>query len=383
MKIGIDGRSLNTNRAIFRYTKNLLNYLSQIDKENEYFLFMEGGQNLDHVNYLNLSVNWRLIKAPHKIVLRDHFFFERFIRGYDLDVFFHPDNTEFLHCHPRSVVAIHDLIPYILPKLSLSSNFLTRKRQEFYLSLQKKAIITSAQHVITMSRNSQKDLVNILGLENGKITVTHEAAETAYKPVLKTEVVSVLEKYGVAGDYIFCHAGFSPYKNIFGLVTAFCEFARYNPGVSLVLGGTYQKTDPYFKKVSALIKKYGLYDKIIFTGYIPEENLPAVYSGAVAFVYPSFYEGFGIPPLEAQACGVPVLCSNTSSLPEVVGGSALLFAPESTEDICEKMAKIYADGALRNELIGLGFNNVKRFSWQKCARETLSVFENVYRSVKI
>lgn len=379
MKIGIDGRSLNTNRAIFRYTKNLLNSLAQIDRENEYFLFMEGGQNLDKVSFLNLSVNWRLVKAPRKIVLKDHFLFERFMRGFNLDVFFHPDNTEFLHCHPRSIVAIHDLIPYLLPKLCLSTNWLVRKRQELYLAMQKRAVLTSARHIITMSQNSQSDLINVFGLEKEMVSVTHEAVEDSYRPVPKKEAYDAASKYGVSGEYIFCHAGFSPYKNILGLVSAFCGFSRYNPAVSLVLGGAYKKGDSYLKIITTLIKKQGLSERVVFTGYIPEENLPAVYSGATAFVYPSFYEGFGIPPLEAQACGVPVLCSNNSSLPEVVGDAALLFDPRSPEEMTEKLARVCNDAGLRNKLIELGFNNVKRFSWVRCARETLEIFNKIHR----
>lgn len=383
MKIGIDGRSLNTDRAIFRYTKNLLNSLSEIDEENEYLLFMEGAQPLNDIKYLNLSVNWRLVKAPHKIVLKDHFLFHNFIKRFNLDLFFHPDNTEFLSCHPRSVVAVHDLIPYLLPKLSLSSNPLVRKQQDLYFYLQKKAIINSSSHVITMSNNSKKDLANVFGIKNDSISVTYESVEATYKPVPKPETLDILEKYGVDGDYIFCHAGFSPYKNVLRLVEAFFEFSKYNPGVSLVLGGAYQMDDSHYKEINGVLGKYLLHDKVIFTGYIPEEQLPAIYSGALLFVYPSMYEGFGIPLLEAQACGVPVVCSNTASLPEVVGNSAVVFDPLSVADMAEKLAKVYANEGLRRELVEAGFTNVKRFSWSRCAKETLKVLEDVYKSVKI
>ncbi len=383
MRIGIDGRSLSTNRAIFRYTKNLLNSLSEIDKENEYLLFMEGDQPLNDIKYLNLSTNWKLIKAPRKIVLKDHLCFNNFIKKFSLDVFFHPDNTEFLICHPRSVVTVHDLIPYIFPKLSLSSNLLKRGSQNLYLSLQRKAILRSARHIITVSNNSKSDLIRLFGMTPDFVSVTQESVEDVYRPVSKTETIKVLASYGVSGDYIFCHAGFSPYKNLLNLVEAFFEFSKYNSGISLVLGGAYQRRDPYFKKINDILGKYLLHDKVIFTGYIPEESLPAIYSGALLFVYPSLYEGFGIPLLEAQACGVPVVCSNTASLPEVVGDSAVLFNPLSVSDIAEKLVRVYANDGLRKELTELGFINVKRFSWLKCARETLSVLETVYKTVKL
>lgn len=383
MKIGIDGRSLTTNRAIFRYTKNLLNSLSEIDKENEYFLFMEGDQSLNDLKYLNLSINWRLIKAPQKIVLKDHFFFKSFIKNFYLDLFFHPDNTEFLLCHPRSVVTIHDLIPYILPQLSLSSNLLKRISQNLYLALQRKAILRSASHIITVSNNSKADLVKLFGIMPDFISVIHESAESSFKPVSKPETLEVTSSYGIEGDYIFCHAGFSPYKNLLNLVEAFFEFSKHNPGVSLVFGGAYQKNDPYFKKIYEALGKYLLRDKVIFTGYILENHLPSIYSGAVLFVYPSLYEGFGIPVLEAQSCGVPVVCSNSSSLPEVVRESAVVFDPLSVSDMAEKLVRVYANDGLRRELIEFGFTNVRKFSWNRCARETLKVFEDVYKSVKI
>lgn len=383
MKIGIDGRSLDTNRAIFRYTKNLLNSLSEIDKENEYLLFMEGDQPLNNINYLSLSLNWRLVKAPHKIVLRDHLLFNNFIKNFGLDILFHPDNTEFLICHPRSVVTIHDLIPYIFPQLSLSSNLPERWGQNLYLALQRKAVLSSSKHIITVSNNSKADLVKLFGVSPDFISVTQESVEDTYKPVSKPEIIKVLDSYGVDGEYIFCHAGFSPYKNLLNLVKAFLAFSKYNPGVSLVFGGAYRRNDPSFKEINQLLGKYLLHDKVIFTGYIPEEHLPAIYSGAILFVYPSLYEGFGIPPLESQACGVPVICSNTASLPEVVGDSALLFDPYSVSDIEEKLVKVYSNNDLRRELVKLGFVNVKRFSWLKCAKETLSVFEDVYKSVRL
>jgi glycosyltransferase involved in cell wall biosynthesis len=121
----------------------------------------------------------------------------------------------------------------------------------------------------------------------------------------------------------------------------------------------------------------------LLTGYIPEENLPAIYSGAILFVYPSLYEGFGIPLLEAQACGVPVVCSDTSSLPEVVGESAVTFDPSNVSDIADKIVRVYSNEVLREKLTGLGFINVKKYSWLRCAKETLSVFEAVYKSIKL
>lgn len=379
MRIGIDGRNLKTNRAIFRYTKNLLNWLSIIDKNNEYLLFMEGEQALSEINYLNLSLNWRLVKAPGKIVLRDHWFFKKFIDKQKLDIFFHPDNTEFLNCHPRSVVTIHDVIPFLLPEFSLSQKFVLRWRQELYLKLQRKAIKNSARHIIAVSENTKKDAIGVFGLKGESISVIYEAAEEAYKPAGPDEIAKVKGEYGLSGDYIFCHAGFSSYKNILLLVTAFADFSRLVPGVSLVLGGTYNRKDSYQRQIFGEINKRLLNDRVIFTGFIKESKLPSVYSGAKLFVYPSLYEGFGLPILEAQACGVPVLCSGVSSLPEISGSGAEFFDPNDASDLLNKMLKIYRSGLISKDLVTQGFLNAGKFSWKKAAEQTLEVFESVFK----
>lgn len=382
MRIGIDGRNLKTNRAIFRYTKNLLNSLSQIDKKNDYFLFLEGEELIDEVNYLNLSSNWRLIKAPRRIVLKDHWFFNKFIEPFQLDVFFHPDNTEFLKCHPHSVVTIHDLIPYLLPDLSLSANKISRWRQNIYLNLQKKSLSASAKHIIAVSENTKRDLVKIFGLSPETITVIYESAEDSYRAAGAGEILEVRKTYHLNGGYFFCQTGFSPYKNALILVEAFDGFSRTNPGISLVLGGAYEEKGNYYRRVVEEVNRRHLNDKVIFTGFVPEALLPALYSGAESFIYPSLYEGFGLPPLEAQACGVPVLSSNAASLPEIVGDGAVYFNPTDVSGLSKSMGDIYNNQLLRKKLTGLGFENLKRFSWVKCAEKTLEVFTTVAKTIK-
>lgn len=384
MKIGIDGRSLKTSRAIFRYTKNILNNLSLIDKDNEYFLFVEGGEELANLNYLNLSLNWRLVKAPTKIVFRDHFFFYDFLKRFSLDLFFHPDNTEFLNCLPRSVVTIHDLIPYRFPELSLSANPLKRLRQNLYLNLQKRALNNSSRFVITVSENSKNDIIGFLGISSDKIAVIPEAVEPNFRPSSQNEILEVKNKYRIEGEYLFCHSSFSAYKNLIRLIDAFALIARDFPNLQMVFGGHVSDSDwqgkNYYRRLVSKITSFGLSNKVIFTDFVPEEILPALYSGAKIFVYPSLYEGFGIPILEAQACDLPVVTSRTSSLPEVSGDSALLADPLDMADIAEKISSFLRNENLRLNYVGRGRENVKRFSWQKSARETIEVFRKVYEA---
>ncbi len=381
MQIGIDGRSLKTSRAIFRYTKNLLNELSRIDTNNEYYLFIEGNQELKDLENLKLKLNWKLVKAPNKLVIKDHFYFYSFLANYRLDLFFHPDNTEFLNCHPRSVVTVHDLIPYLLPEQSLSENPWTRMRQKVYLSLQKKALLRSAFSIITVSQNSQTDLIKFLGLPPDKISVTPEAAESSYKPESAEKIARVKEKYAVNGSYIFCHSGYSRYKNVVKLVEAFPQVLKIFPDLMLVLGGAIPSGrlagKSYYRRVLQTVKSLGLAGKVIFTGFVEEDLLPSLFSGAKVFACPSLYEGFGLPVLEAQACGAPVLCSNRASLPEVAGAAALYFDPENVSEMAEKMIGLLKDTDSRQDLVRRGFENAKQYSWARCARETLAVFERV------
>lgn len=377
MKIGVDGRDLKTGRAIFRYTRSLLNALAQIDSENEYFLFLEGEELLGGLDFLKLDKNWRLVKAQPKIVLRDHFFFARFLKRFELDVFFHPDNTEFLFCHPKSIVTVHDVIPFLLPKLSLSGDPLTALRQKIYLFLQARSLRWAARRLITVSENSKRDLVRLFNLNESKVSVIYEAVDESFRPASPARVFEIRQKFGLNENYLFCHGGYSPYKNLERLLAAFAHLAAKRADLQLVLGGA-KKDHDHFRQVLRQIKLLGLDSRVVLTDYVAEEDLGPLYTGARLLVYPSLYEGFGLPILEAQACGTPVVCSNRASLPEVAGLGADYFNPEDVGDMNQKMESLLRSVDRPRELREEGFRNVARFSWEKCARQTLEVFEKVH-----
>ncbi|MCL5004193.1 MAG: glycosyltransferase family 4 protein [Patescibacteria group bacterium] len=382
MRIGIDGRNLNTGRAIFRYTKNLVNSLARLDTKSEFFLFLDGQTKLQDADFLSLTPNWRLVAAPSKWVLRDHLLFKHFIDRFNLDIFLHPDNTEFLFCHPKSVVVLHDLIPYLLPNQTLSPNQLDRLRQRFYLYLQRKALKSSAA-IITVSQNSKADISRLFGIDEEKITVVYEGTESSFKPPSADGIENVLIKFKLGKDYFLCHSGFSPYKNLLCLVEAFDFFSKEFPAYQLVLSGKISDSQTrdggkYYQSVRKEVERRGLASKVIFAGFVEEADLPALYGGARGFVYPSLYEGFGLTPLEAQACGTPVACSNRASLPEVVGKSALMFDPEKTSEISDALLQLAGDENLRRQLIDEGLKNVSRFSWEACAAGVLKVLVSIY-----
>ena len=183
-----------------------------------------------------------------------------------------------------------------------------------------------------------------------------------------TAVAAVKERYGIEGDYFLYLGTLQPRKNLVRLIAAFAHAGLGTP--ILVLAGRpgWRGDEP-----AALAYRLGLQERVLFPHYVPQEDKAALLSGALAFVFPSLHEGFGLPVLEAQACGCPVICSNTSSLPEVAGEGALLVDPTDTAALAAALAHIAQDAALREELTERGYANLRRFSWQQCARTVLGV----------
>jgi glycosyltransferase involved in cell wall biosynthesis len=266
--------------------------------------------------------------------------------------------------HPRaSLVTIHDLGYLHFPEAH-------PWRQRLYLDLSTRWSARAATHVLAISEATKSDLVTRYGIPSGKITVAHHGRDKGLAPVRDpAQIEAAKARHGIAGDYILYLGTLQPRKNLSGLVEA---FASLRSETTLVLAGRHGWLyDDLFSQVGRL----GLEGRISFPGYIPDGDKAALLSGALAFVFPSLYEGFGLPVLEAQACGCPVITSSTSSLPEVAGDGALLVDPIDTDAIANAMRRVAADPALRQTLVERGFVNVHRFSWTISAQTVLSVIE--------
>lgn len=371
MRIGIDARILGTSRALDYYTRNLVASLIKLDKENQYVLLISGRKQLTFLQ--NLVVDYRVI--PKKVVLKDHLLFKTYLKGLDLDLIFHPDNTEFLSCLGRSVVTLHDVVPWKFPELVLSHDPIENLRQRAYFSLQKFALKRSSQ-IITVSESSKKEIIETLGIDENKITVTYESIDERFSNPQKGNLKEVLKKYNIDRDYIFYIGGLEEYKNVRNLIEAYSQLSRKE---KLVIGG---KTEGQglgarssYPELINLIKSKGLYDWVIFTGFIEDQDLPLLYSEAKVFVYPSLYEGFGIPPLEALKSGVPVVASNIPPIKELVGEAALLIDPLKAEEIALAIKKVIKlNSEERDILIKEGKDWVDKFSWEKTALKTIEIF---------
>jgi glycosyltransferase involved in cell wall biosynthesis len=263
--------------------------------------------------------------------------------------------------HPRrSVVTVHDLGYLYFPEAH-------PPRQRWYLDRSTRWHKIAAAHLLADSAATKRDLINNYHADPDKITVAYPGLDPSIKRVADpNEIARVKAKYHIDGDYLLYLGTIQPRKNLQRLIAA---FAACNLHPALVLAG---KPGWYSEQLLQHTN-----DHVKFIGYVEAADKSALLSGAKAFVFPSLYEGFGFPVLEAMACGVPVLCSNTSSLPEVAGDAALLVNPLEADDIARGLLEIMTNEDLRKTLIERGYQQAQRFTWQACADVVLKVFEEV------
>ena len=246
----------------------------------------------------------------------------------------------------------------------------------------------------SISGATRDDLVRHTGVHSEKITVIHHGLSERFQPVASPDLLAAAQaRYGISGPYFFYIGTIQPRKNLTRLIEAFAmleardlgleaseEVARSNPqplasSLRLVIAG---KRGWLTEAIERRAAELGVADRVLFTGYVPDGDVPALLSGALGFVFPSLYEGFGMPVLEAMACGAPVLASNSSSLPEVAGDAALLVDPTNTAAIAAAMARLAQEPALRAELRARGLARAAQFTWERCAEQTLAVLRGAY-----
>jgi len=273
------------------------------------------------------------------------------------------------------IITVHDLIRYF--DLKGYSTFIHRpnRRDRFYLSLDYRGV-KKAAGVVAVSKATKRDLVRYLGVPEERISVVCEGVDhRLFKPTSRR-----LVDY----PYLLFVGSEHPRKNLAGLLEAFSKLKSRGgfKDLKLVKVGRAGRPEAKFREHTLrIVKELGLSNEVVFTDYVACEDLPAYYSGAECFILPSFYEGFGLPPLEAMACGCPVVVSNVTSLPEIVGEAAIKVNPHDTDSIARALLRVLTDEQLKQELVARGIKRAGRFSWGKAARETLKVYGNVKRSL--
>jgi glycosyltransferase involved in cell wall biosynthesis len=375
MKIGIDiSLTIGEKAGVGYYTANLVDALAKIDRINQYMLY-PFFYHIYHPEFKTAVTpsqkNFHLHseKMPEKIIYR--LWHSPIPRKWILG------NVDILHsttfCAPRDhygklILTIYDISFLTFPECHTEAN----RRHCLKGTLD---AIRYADCIIAISNHGKQELVKYFDVDPDKIVVTHLAAKGIFVPCGLEEQNRVLEKYGIPRDFIFTVGSYEPRKNIGTLVRAYVNLPENvkNQHPLVIAGGKgWLNSD-----IDALIESQAS-SMIRRIGYVDEQDLPALYSAAAAFVYPSLYEGFGIPILEAMSCGTPVITSNTSSMPEISGNAALFFDPTNVKQLITLLLEVIGNEKLREELSQKGIERAKQFSWEKTARATLKIYEDLY-----
>lgn len=286
------------------------------------------------------------------------------IRRFNPDIY-HPTYYRFPEgIDPASVVTVHDMIYELYP-----DSF----EDAFEISARKHDCVERADHVIAVSENTKRDLMAIFDIPPEKISVIHLAASPFFKPVDEDALASLRASFGIQDEFLLYVGGRAHYKNFKTLLEAYADW-MYAGDIPLVCVGI---ADKWTDMEASILANANISDSVELVGEVRDVELRLFYNAAIALVYPSQYEGFGIPPLEAMQCGTPVVASNASSIPEVVGDAGIYIDPHNKTDIREALTTVVSDATIRDDLIELGFKQANMFDWERTARQTFDVYQQI------
>lgn len=367
MLIGIDASraTMLQRTGTENYTLYLVRALLDLDRTNHYRLYFNSPPAPDLFEHSD-RVEWRVMPFP-RVWTHARLAWEMLV--YPPDVLFVPAHVVPWLSRARSVVTVHDLGYRYYPAAHTWS-------ARLYLELSTRWSAWAAERVIVDSEATRRDLISFHDVDPARITVAYPAGGEALAPVSDPAVLAeVQERYRTGPEYFLYVGTLQPRKNLVTLVRAFAALARNNAlpsQVRLVLAG---KQGWLPDELSRALAEADLGERIVLPGYVPDADLAALLSGALAFVLPSWYEGFGLLILEAMACRTPVICSNVSSLPEVAGDAALLFDPHDSGALARAMERVYGDADLRRSLVSRGQARAAAFCWPRCAKQVLAALQ--------
>ncbi len=383
MNILIDIRPLMDERysGVAEYTFELLQALFARDTDNHYILWYNSGRDIsgrmpvfDYANvrvvrsrFPNKLLNYGLLKLWRRPRL------DRLVKE-AVDVFFMPHlNFAAVSSSVQSVVTVHDLSFLLFP------HFFNWRKNVWHSLIGVKKMVRRFDRVVTMSQNTVADIVALTGIDPCKISIIPAGVSDAFRPISADDenMSRVKQKYHLPDQYILFLGTVEPRKNIEGVIEAFNaikEHARYEALELVIAGGRGWKAQPIYR----LAKESSHRAHIHFLDYVDKEDKVYVYNGAKLFAYPSFYEGFGFPPLEAMACGIPAIVATSASLPEVTGNAAVLVDPYNAQALALAMQEILDNSELAASLSEAGITKARQFGWAKAADAYLTMFNNMY-----
>ncbi|MGQ9501271.1 MAG: glycosyltransferase family 4 protein [Anaerolineae bacterium] len=340
--------------GIGRYVASLARALMQLDEHPDVRLLVDPGT---QPGRLQLPPLLTLSCSASPFSVRQQWVVPRALRRAGVSVYHSPYYLMPYWPGVPCVLTCHDIIPLLFP-----CYFTAWQRLVFRLTHM--LALRAATIVLSVSRTTRDDLVYHLGVATTKIVVTPSATDERFRPQPLPEIERVRRSYALPAHYVLYVGSNKPHKNLVRLVQAWAEVAPHFPDVCLVIAGPW---DARYPQARQMVETLGIQARVVFLGAVADDDLPTLYSGACCFVFPSLYEGFGLPVLEAMACGTPVACSNVASLPEVAGDAALLFDPREVEWIRAALVQLLRDGDLREELAIRGRKQAMSFSWERTA----------------
>ena len=367
-RIGIDYTSaVRQGAGIGRYTRGLVKALAELDRANRYVLFSAGRPAdgswpsnfcLRHLPLTDrhLAIIWQRLRLPLPVEL---------ITG-RVDIFHSPDFVLPPVLGARTVLTVHDLSFMRFPECS-SAPLLA------YLMNAVPRSVARADVILADSCSTMEDLVELLGVERERVTVVYAGVEKRFRPQREEMVLAeVRQRYGISRPFVLGLGTLQPRKNFSRLIRAYALLReRHNVPHQLVIGGG---RGWLYDEIDNTIRSLKLKGDVLLIGFVEDRDLPALYTAADVFAFPSLYEGFGLPVLESMGCGTPVVTSCVASLPEVAGNAALLIQPEDEEALADTLWRLISDQELRQTLRQRGFQQVKRFTWERAASKLLQVY---------
>jgi len=374
MRIGIDARFLGPlGKGLGRYTQKLVTHLEKIDQQNQYFIFLRKDNWND---YYPTNDNFKKVLADYQwYTWQEQLQMPKTLNKYKLDLVHFPHFNVPLGYRGNFVTTVHDLILIQFPtKRATTLGPLLYKLKYFGYQKVIKHAVKKAQKVITVSNYTKKQLINYFKIKSDKIGVTYEASSCVGSEQLRAPEVEFLRDYNITKPFLLYVGNAYPHKNLEGLLKAFKEIAKQEQQrYQLVLVG---KNDYFYQRLEKEAEALGLLknNQVVFFGFASEKQLADLYRQAELYIFPSFMEGFGLPPLEAMSYELPVVSSSTSCLPEILGKAALYFNPRDKQDIIKVVREVLSNKQIQAGLKAQGLKQVQKYSWEKCAQETLAVY---------